>query len=59
MASNSMEVQDPFLVLGLIDWFMWFLARSHQAIQCIYISVHQQKLEIEDFIKHLRNTNRK
>ena len=42
--------------IGLIDLCaFWHVAkrRSHQAIQRIYISVHQQKLEIKDFIKHL------
>ena len=42
--------------IGRIDLCdFWHVAkrRSHQAIQRIYISVHQQKLEIKDFIKHL------
>ena len=46
-------------VYDLCDFWHVAKRRSHQAIQRIYISVRQQKLEIKDIIKHLRNTNRK
>ena len=40
-------------LIDLCDFWHVAKRRSHQAIQRIYISVHQQKLEIKDFIKHL------
>ena len=40
-------------LIDLCDFWLVAKRRSHQAIQRIYISVHQQKLEIKDFIKHL------
>ena len=58
-SGKSLESRQAGSLRRLIDLCdFWHVAkrRSHQAIQRIYISVHQQKSEIKDFIKHLRNT---
>ena len=54
MNNGSLQPEGNLVsVFDLCDFWHVAKRRSHQAIQRIYISVHQQKLEIKDFIKHL------